>query len=210
MESTLNLSKIFALFGAMAVLAALPSVSVLAVTAKSASMGFLHGVFTAIGIAIGDIIFILFAVFGLVLLVKTLGSAFFLIKYACGAYLIWLGVSLWHSRSEQIQHKEDSGFSFSSLLGSFITGLLITLGDQKAVLFYMGFLPAFLDLTKLTYIDIGLLIFVTLCAVGGVKIGYAYVADRASIFLGGRTVGAMNIVAACIMVIAGIFIIARS
>jgi threonine/homoserine/homoserine lactone efflux protein len=207
MESTLNVSKILALFGAMAVLAALPSVSVLAVTAKSVSSGFLNGVFTAIGIVVGDIIFILFAVFGLVLLVETLGSAFFLIKYVCGAYLIWLGVSLGRSRSQQMQHKEDTG---SSLLGSFMTGLLIALGDQKAVLFYMGFLPAFLDLTKLTYTDISLLILVTLCAVGGVKIGYAYAADRASIFLGGRTLGAMNIVAACIMVMAGILIMARS
>jgi threonine/homoserine/homoserine lactone efflux protein len=210
MESSLNISKILALFGAMAVLAALPSVSVLAVTAKSASSGFLHGVFTAIGIVVGDVIFILFAVFGLVLLVETLGSAFVLIKYVCGAYLIWLGVSLWRSRSQQMQHKEDTGSSFSSLLGSFMTGLFITLGDQKAVLFYMGFLPAFLDLAKLTYTDISVLILVTLCAVGGVKIGYAYAADRASIFLGGRTVGAMNIVAACIMGIAGIFIIVRS
>jgi threonine/homoserine/homoserine lactone efflux protein len=207
MESSLNISKILALFGAMAVLAALPSVSVLAVTAKSASSGFLHGVFTSIGIVVGDIIFILFAVFGLVLLVETLGSAFFLINYVCGAYLIWMGVNLWRSRSQQMQHKEDS---VSSLLGSFMTGLLITLGDQKAVLFYMGFLPAFLDLAKLTYTDISVLILVTLCAVGGVKIGYAYAADRASQFLGDRTVGAMNMVAACIMVIVGIFIIVRS
>ncbi len=208
MESTLNFSKILALFGAMAVLAALPSVSVLAVTAKSASSGFLHGVFTAIGIVVGDIIFILFAVFGLVLLVETLGSAFFLIKYVCGAYLIWLGVSLGRSRSKHMNHnKQDSS---SSLLGSFMTGLLIALGDQKAVLFYMGFLPAFLDLAKLTYIDISVLILVTLCTVGGVKIAYAYAADRASLFLGGRTVGAMNMVAACIMVMAGILIMARS
>jgi threonine/homoserine/homoserine lactone efflux protein len=148
MEATLNFSKTFALFGAMAVLAALPSVSILAVTAKSASSGFLHGVFTAIGIVVGDIIFILFAVFGLVLLVQTLGSAFLLIKYVCGAYLSWLGVSFWRSRSKQMQHKEDSG---PSLLGSFITGLLITLGDQKAFLLYVGFLPVFLDLAKLTY-----------------------------------------------------------
>jgi threonine/homoserine/homoserine lactone efflux protein len=106
-----------------------------------------------------------------------------------------------------MHHKQDSSFS---LLGSFMTGLLITLGDQKAVLFYMGFLPAFLDLAKLTYIDISVLILVTLCAVGGVKIAYAYAADRASIFLGGRTVGVMNIVAACIMVTAGVFVIVRS
>jgi threonine/homoserine/homoserine lactone efflux protein len=206
MESTLDISKIIALFGAMTVLAALPSVSVLAVTARSASSGFLHGVFTAIGIVVGDIIFILIAIFGLVLLVETLGSAFFLVKYICGAYLIWLGARLWRSRSQKLQRQ---GNSDSSLLESFMTGLLITLGDQKAVLFYMGFFPAFLDLTKLTYADIGVLILVTIFAVGGVKIGYAYAADRASVFLGDKMVGAMQVIAACIMVMVGIFIIIR-
>lgn len=207
MEPTLNISRIAALFGAMAVLAALPSVSVLAVTAKSASSGFIHGVFTAIGIVIGDIIFILLAVFGLVTLVQTMGSTFFLIKYICGAYLIWLGINLWRSSSKQMQHKENSG---SSLLESFVTGLLITLGDQKAVLFYIGFLPAFLDLNKLTYTDISALILITLCSVGGVKIGYAYAADKANIFLNDRKVRVMNAIAASIMLVAGVLVIVRS
>jgi threonine/homoserine/homoserine lactone efflux protein len=208
MDMTLNISRIAALSGSMAVLAALPSVSVLAVTAKSASLGFMHGVFTAIGIVIGDIIFILLAVFGLVTLVHTMGSAFFLIKYICGAYLIWLGINLWRSNSKQTQHNQEN--AGSSLLESFATGLLITLGDQKAVLFYMGFLPAFLDLNKLTSTDISALILITLCSVGGVKICYAYAADKANTFLSGKKVRVMNVIAAFVMLLAGILVILRS
>ncbi len=205
MAFSVSLGKLVALFGAMAMLAALPSVSVLAVTAKSASSGFTQGVLTALGIVVGDIIFILVAVFGLVLLVQTLGAAFALVKYACGAYLIWLGLRLWRSKSQQAAQAGGT----SSWFESFLTGLLITLGDQKAILFYIGFFPAFFDLTQLTYVDVGAVILVTLGAVGGVKVGYAYAADKASLFLSGRVVSAMNRIAAGMMLVAGIVVMVR-
>ena len=52
----------------MIVLAIIPSISVLAVSARAAAFGFTHGMFTALGIVAGDIIFILIAVYGLALL----------------------------------------------------------------------------------------------------------------------------------------------
>jgi threonine/homoserine/homoserine lactone efflux protein len=47
----------------MIVLAIVPSVSVLAVTARAAAFGFTHGMFTALGIVVADILFILVAVY---------------------------------------------------------------------------------------------------------------------------------------------------
>ncbi|WP_296895702.1 hypothetical protein [Thiobacillus sp.] len=47
-----------ALFGPMAVLAAVPSMSVLTVAARSASAGFVHGT-AAMGVVVGDVLFIL-------------------------------------------------------------------------------------------------------------------------------------------------------
>lgn len=91
-----------------------------------------------------------------------------------------------------------------------MAGLLITLGDQKTVLFYLGFFPAFLDLTALSYIDISAVMAITITAVGGVKLGYAYAADRAGIPLGNSMGEAMEVIAACVMIMAGVFIIARA
>jgi threonine/homoserine/homoserine lactone efflux protein len=51
----MTFSSIVALFGAMFILAIIPSVSVLAVSARSAASGLIHGVFTTIGIVVGDI-----------------------------------------------------------------------------------------------------------------------------------------------------------
>ena len=67
LETSLSLASVLALLGTMIVLAVIPSVSVLAVSARAAAFGFTHGMFTAFGIVIADIIFILLAVYGLAL-----------------------------------------------------------------------------------------------------------------------------------------------
>ena len=201
----MTLDAAAALFLAMAVLAAVPSVSVLTVSARAAALGFLHGACAALGVVVGDIVFILLAVFGLALLVEALGDLFFLVKYLGGAYLIWLGLSLWRSRA-QAARIERTGRS--SLASSFMTGLLITLGDQKAVLFYLGFLPAFLDLSALSYLDVIAVVLIAIASVGGVKLAYAYAADRAGAVLGSRTGAAMNVAAACVLIAVGAFMLA--
>lgn len=206
MEATIGFASTLALFAAMALLAAVPSVSVLAVSARAATFGFGHGALTTAGIVLGDLIFVLLAVFGLALLAEALGPAFVWVKYAAGAYLLWLGFVIWRTR----KRKAELGSEFlASRLSSFMTGLLITLGDQKAVLFYLGFLPAFLDLSALGPADIGIIVGVTVVAVGGVKLGYAGAAAHAGRMFGGRVVASMNVLAALVVWSAGLWLILR-
>lgn len=79
--------------------------------------------------------------------------------------------------------------------------------DQKAVLFYLGFLPAFLNLSALTPSDIAVIVTVTIVAVGGVKLAYAYAAAKAGHVFGGKLSKAMNILAALTMLAAGLWVI---
>jgi threonine/homoserine/homoserine lactone efflux protein len=204
MQLTLDLVTIAALFGAMALLALTPSMSVFAVTTNAARGGFVPGAFTALGIVLGDLVFIFFAIFGLALLAENFGNLFFLLKYAGGLYLIWLGVSLWRSRRKEMKEVVTTA---SSLMNSFMTGLLITISDQKALLFYLGFFPAFLDLAALTALDIGLVALLSAVAVGGVKLGYAYAAARTRLKLGSRTSERSSVLAACIMITIGTIMI---
>ncbi|MGR9087034.1 MAG: LysE family translocator [Gammaproteobacteria bacterium] len=203
MTSSTTLARMAALFGAMAVLAAIPSVSALTVSARSASYGFVHGALTALGIVVGDLLFILMAMLGIAFLVDALGCLLFPVKFLGGAYLIRQGIALWRSRAVT---GGIEATPVSSLQSSFMTGLLITLADQKAVLFYLGFLPAFIDLAAMTASDIGAVMAVTILAVGGVKLGYVYAASRASGFWGAGAGRAMNGLAACIMIAAGVFV----
>jgi threonine/homoserine/homoserine lactone efflux protein len=190
----------------MVVLAAIPSVSVLAVSTRSATFGLWHGLFTSIGIVTGDIIFILIAIGGLSLLAAKIGSLLILIKYFGAAYLIFLGIGLCRVKPKDI---ESEVIAQSSLWSSFLTGLFITLADQKATLFYLGFFPAFLDVTKISFIDTGIIIAITIVAVGGVKLIYALIASRARLVIRTSVSKRLNLLAGCVIIAVGIFLVVK-
>ena len=180
----------------------LPGISVLAVSARAAAFGFSHGLFTALGIVVADALFILVAVYGLVFVAGMMGEQFTLIRYIGGAYLVWLGISLWRADTKARNADTPDESSWGS---SFLTGFLITLGDQKAILFYLGFLPAFVDLRQITPVDTLLIILIATVGVGGAKLVYAYLADRASlIFRNTRAIRVLNLLAAAVMIAVGI------
>lgn len=203
----MTLSAFIALLGTMIILAAIPSISVLAVSTKSATSGFIHGLFTTMGIVLGDIIFILIALWGLSFLSETLGGLFILIKYLGAAYLIFLGLGICRSKSNHIETKSAAE---SSLLSSFLTGLFITLGDQKATLFYLGFFPAFLDVSQISYGDTLIIIAMSIVAVGGVKLSYAFMADRARLLISPKMEKGISMTAGCIMIIIGLFLMIKN
>jgi threonine/homoserine/homoserine lactone efflux protein len=192
----------------MIVLAIIPSVSVLAVSARAAAFGFTHGLFTALGIVAADAIFILVAVYGLSLIAELMGEQFTLIKYIGGFYMIWLGVSLW--RADAKARKSDS-IDESTWSSSFLAGFLITFADQKAILFYLGFFPAFIDLSRMTPIDTIIIIIIAIVGVGGSKLVYAYLADRASlIFKNTAAIRGINVFAACVMIVVGVALLMKA
>ncbi|WP_238393234.1 LysE family translocator [Myxacorys almedinensis] len=203
----MTFSSIVALFSAMVVLAAMPSVSVLAVSTRSATFGFIHGAFTTLGIVAGDIVFIAIALWGLSLLAETMGSFFVLIRYLGGAYLIGLGIRLCRAKSRDVKTEEVVN---ASLMSSFLTGLFITLGDQKATFFYLGFFPAFLDISKVSYFDIATIIAITTVAVGGVKLGYAFMADRTRLLVSSKLRKGINTAAGSVMIAVGVLLITKA
>ena len=192
----------------MVVLAIVPSVSVFAVTARAAAFGFSHGLFTALGIVVADILFILIAVYGLALVAEMMGDQFHLIQYIGAAYLIWLGVSLWRS---EVRARASEDLRQSSWLSSFLTGFLITLADQKAILFYLGFFPAFIDLSTMTPADTLIIIVIAILGVGGAKLVYAFLAARASVlFKDSRALRGINVLAACVMIAVGVALLLKA
>lgn len=208
MQTTLTLSNIAALSAIMFVGALIPGVSVLAVSSRSVAFGFSHGVLTTMGIVVGDIIFILIAILGLSMLAETMGNFFVLVKYLGGAYLIWLGITLWRSKSKSAETEKTLE---SSLLSSFLTGLFITLGDQKAIFFYLGFFPAFVDLSSLTFIDTGIIILIATFIIVSIKLGYALLAIKSSQLFNNTLINKrLNMIAGAIMTGVGLFLVVRA
>lgn len=202
MQINLTLEGAAALLVAMAVLAAVPSVSVLTVAARSAGSGLAHGALAAAGIVAGDTIFILVAIFGLSALADALGEHLDLLRYVAAAYLVWLGVALWRTAP---RGAITAGAAPSpSRLASFLAGLLVTLGDHKAILFYLAFFPAFVDLSALSMLDAAVVVAIAAVAVGGVKLGYALAAHRAGARLGARAARGLSLAAGGVMIAVGI------
>lgn len=142
----MSIIEIITLFGMMVALAALPSASVALVVTRSATFGVANGVAVTAGIILGDLIFILLAIVGLSVVADTLGSLFMVIKYLGAAYLLWLGYTLITSNGAS-SISVDKSVKQQNLFASFAAGLILTLGDIKAIIFYASFLPVFVNLS---------------------------------------------------------------
>ena len=147
----MSLLNIFAFSLAMFLLAITPGPGVFATISRALSSGFLNASFVVMGIVIGDIIFLLLAIFGLSAIASILGDFFILVKYLGGIYLLFLGYKILTSKEQETNLK---GIYELSWKKNFLTGLIITLSNPKVILFYLGFLPTFINLQTLTAIDI--------------------------------------------------------
>lgn len=202
----MNLVDAAALFGVMAFLAAVPSASVILVSMQAARFGLANGVSTAMGIVLGDLLFVALALAGLAVMAEALGALFSLIKYLGGLYLIWFGIVILRSRSVFSRDCPPK----SSHPASFLAGLFITLGDLKAIFFYLSLFPQFVDLSELRVTDMVLICLITVVAVGGVKLIYAYAARRTAVYMHGRPVeGRTRTLAGGLMVGTGILVITK-
>jgi len=166
-----------ALFGTMAVLAAVPSASVALVIARSITLGTAHGIVVGTGIVAGDLVFIGLVMLGLTFVAETMGSLFLVVKYLGACYLLWLGVSLLRAK-DSATFTVDSRSQRGSFIVSFFSGFLLTLGDVKAIFFYLSLLPMFIDLAALRLVDALIFVAVTIAAVGGIKVLYAIFARK--------------------------------
>lgn len=179
-----------ALFLMMGVLAAIPSSSVLLVVTQSAALGLRNGVATAIGVVAGDLALMTIAILGMTVLAQQMGAFFVVVKYLAAAYLIWFGIGLIRS-CRRGAGPAPSPTAFQKLKGSlsvsFSSGLLLTLGDIKAIFFYASLLPAVVNPASLSTLDVMLVSGITIIAVGGVKVAYAYGAGKAMRLANGLT-----------------------
>lgn len=194
-----------ALLAAMLAVAVVPGPSDVLVVARSIASGFVHGAAVTIGIIAADYLLILAAVFSLRVIAENLGPVFVVVKFGCGLYLIGLGIVTWCGRKRAIRVHRDRSARWSASLAS---GFLITIGDPKAILFYLGLLPAFIDMASATWRQaLGVMLAATI-TIAAVKLSYAYVADVAKCLLeGSRTRVVGNSVGAGALIVIGAYLL---
>ena len=193
---------------AMFLLAASPGPGVFATVARALASGFSHAAVLVLGIVVGDLIFLLLAIYGLSAMAEILGSFFTFVKYAGGLYLIWLGIKIWRSPAEP---HSVQGIRELSWKKNFISGLVITLANPKVILFYLGFLPTFVGLSSLTRLDVLTISTVVITVLGAVLLVYAWAASRAGqLFKSKKSLSRINRCAGGVMITAGSAILLKN
>lgn len=157
------------LAGAMFLLAATPGPGVLATVARAVTSGFAPAALVVLGVVLGDLVFLLLAIFGLDVLAAVLGDLFLVVKIAGAGYLIWLGIQLWRTAAPA----SGAAPPTPPWHGSLLSGLTITLGNPKVILFYLGLLPTFVDLHALHAADIAWIALIVSGVLGGTLLAYA-------------------------------------
>ena len=142
----------------------IPGPAILAIIAESLTVGFRSSLNLIIGILLGDVFYIVLVLIGMTAIGKILGEFFIFIRYAGALYLICLGLNLWFKKTDLISSNPKNKIQFG--YKKFLTGFSITLGNPKAVLFHLGFLPTFFDLSSISLIDALTIIFVFVVVLG--------------------------------------------
>lgn len=137
--------------GGMAALWMVPGPVWVALTARALSGGFAAAWPLAVGVALGDLFWPLTAILGLTWIESVYGDFLALLRY--GAAVVFLAMGVMLLRRPVASLNADSRLTRPGLWAGFSVGVAAVIGNPKAILFYMGALPGFFDLSRLTAAD---------------------------------------------------------
>lgn len=143
--------------GGLLVLFLTPGPVWVALLARAMSGGFNAAWPLALGVAIGDILWPLLAVLGVVWVVDQVSWFMDALRWVAVVMFVGMGVMLIRQAGKELS--KDSRLVRPGMWAGFVAGLVVILANPKAVLFYMGVLPGFFDLSRVTRLDI-----VVICA----------------------------------------------
>ena len=175
----MTLATITAYVFAFFMVALIPGPGITALVARALGAGFAESFAMAVGIMVGDLCFLTAVVLGLSVLAQAFGTVFLLIKYAGVAYLIWLAFKIWTSG---ILKTDVEAVPRRTIAHSFLSGLFVTLGNPKAMLFYVALVPTLVDLTTITLANYVTLVAITVGVLTVVTVPYILLAARAREF----------------------------
>lgn len=136
-------SGVLATYVAVALgLMVIPGPATLLTLAKSISGGRRAGMATGLGIALGDLVHTAMATFGLSTLLAASALAFEIVKYAGVLYLIYLGLKAFAEKGDSL---DLPAVQASRPAKAFRQGLFTELLNPKTALFFLAFLPQFID-----------------------------------------------------------------
>lgn len=157
---TLSPSDLILYAGALFILFLTPGPVWLALTARAMSGGFHAAWPLALGVVVGDMLWPVLAILGLSVVVQSVDGVMTGLRIVASLVFIVMGVLLIRNADKTIA--TDSRLTRPGMWAGFVAGLAVILGNPKAILFYMGVLPGFFDLTKVTLPDIAIIALISM------------------------------------------------
>src|SRR3569623_3260183 len=176
----MSLLTLFAFTVAYLVAVLVPGPGVAAIVARALGGGFTSAIPMIVGILVGDLIYLIFALFGLAAIATYFGPIFVVVRWAGALYLLYIAWKFWTARpgSEQLGPKTEAHWTRTVL-----AGLSLTQGNPKTIVFYLALLPTVVPLERITLVgvlELAAIVVVILLIIG---CGYAALAARARAFL---------------------------
>jgi threonine/homoserine/homoserine lactone efflux protein len=204
----MDLAGLLLFSSALFIAAASPGPGIAAIVARVLGRGPKGAVAFSVGVALGDVVWLSFAILGLAALAQTFHGVFLVVKYLGAAYLLYIAYKLWTAPAATQEVAANVKAEHPAKL--FMAGLAVTMGNPKVMVFYLALLPTFLDLTRITLLGFAELVVATLTVLGVVFAGYIALAARARrLFTSPRAIRILNRTTGTIMAGAAAAVAAR-
>jgi len=145
--SLLLASQAASFLAAAVVVTVSPGPDNLMVLSMGASKGRRYGVAFGMGAGLGCLSHTILASCGVSAVVASSPLAFGVLRLIGGAYLVWLGISALRSKGSMLEPSVGGGIK-TGIRGLFMKGLLANAINPKVILFFLAFLPQFVDASR--------------------------------------------------------------
>tara|TARA_B100000959_G_scaffold81465_1_gene86755 strand:+ start:2226 stop:2894 length:669 start_codon:yes stop_codon:yes gene_type:complete len=142
----MDLLSLLSLIIATFVYAISPGPGLFAVLAISTRFGPIPAIWISIGHTIGDIIYVALAMLALNALAELISDSMIYVKIIGASYLIYIGYQQFRSKGVSFEQSSKK----SSIIKLLIAGFIVGVTNPKTIIFYLSFLPIFIDLNNLT------------------------------------------------------------
>lgn len=191
--------------GGMALLWAVPGPVWVALTARALTGGFASAWPLALGVAIGDIVWPLAAIFGLSWILSIYGDFLVTLRWVSGVIFVVMGALL--IRKTAVAPTADGRLTKPGAVAGFLTGVAVVIGNPKAILFYMGVLPGFFDLNRLQGPDIVIILVISGLVPMVGNLALALFLDRARQLLSNPArIRRVNVISGVLLIAVGVVI----
>ncbi|WP_180900150.1 LysE family translocator [Martelella soudanensis] len=171
---TLGALALFAI--TLFVAAGSPGPSVAALVARVLSRGHRDVLPFLAAMWLGEALWLTLAVFGLAAVATAFHGVFVAIKWAGIGYLVWLAWKMWFAETETAGAELPQATSGWKM---FLTGISITIGNPKIMMFYVALLPTILDLGSVTVVGWAELTVTLLMVLAVVDLSWVFMASKA-------------------------------